>query len=56
MLWPNAPQTNFAYGTRAPIAPHRPIRGFNPEIQPPQGAPNFWRNDTREGNVDDLPF
>ena len=27
---PNAPQTNFTYGTRAPVAPHKPIRGFDP--------------------------
>lgn len=29
---PNAPQTNFTYGTRTPVAPHKPIRGFDPIV------------------------
>lgn len=35
---PQAPQTNFAYGTRAPIAPHKPIQGFN-SIQKDPNSP-----------------
>ena len=51
---PNAPQTNFTYGTRAPVAPHRPNRGF-PPIASAEFPPDYSRNDS-QGDTDDLPF
>ena len=35
---PNAPKTDFAYGTHAPVAPHRPIQGLN-SIQKDPNSP-----------------
>ena len=49
---PQAPQTNFAYGTQAPIARHNPIRGFNIGAAP--FPPTY--DEPQEGNADDLPF
>jgi len=55
---PNAPQTNFVYGTQAPVSRHNPIRGFQPNSfeaahpfspQPPTEEP------IRE-SANDLPF
>ena len=51
-ILPHAPQTNFAYGKRAPVFPHTSISGFGPMPGPfppeefePQGS-----------GADDLPF
>ena len=49
---PQAPQTNFAYGTQAPIARHNPIRGFNIGAAP--FPPTY--DEPQEGSTDDLPF
>lgn len=49
---PQAPQTNFAYGTQAPIARHNPIRGFNIGAAP--FPPTY--DEPQEGSADDLPF
>ena len=49
---PQVPQTNFAYGTQAPIARHNPIRGFNIGAAP--FPPTY--DEPQEGSADDLPF
>jgi hypothetical protein len=49
---PQAPQTNFAYGTQAPITRHNPIRGFNIGAAP--FPPTY--DEPQEGSADDLPF
>lgn len=54
---PKAPQTNFAYGTKAPVFTHKPIGGFQPN--PFEAAPLSPLPPTEEslgGSADDLPF
>ncbi len=55
---PKAPQTNFAYGTKAPVFPHKPIGGFQPnpfEAAPPL-SPLPPTEESLGGSADDLPF
>ena len=52
-ILPHAPQTNFSYGTQAPVASHTPIRGFNVAAPFP---PTPIEEEPQEGSADDLPF
>lgn len=52
---PNAPQTNFTYKTHAPVAPHKPIRGFHVEPPAPYPPPSNL-NELQKDSIDDLPF
>ena len=53
-ILPHAPQTNFAYGTHAPVAPHTRISGFGPMSAPFPPAPEPL--EPQEDLADDLPF
>lgn len=53
-ILPHAPQTNFAYGTHAPVAPHTRISGFGPMPAPFPPAPEPL--EPQEDLADDLPF
>jgi DNA helicase-4 len=46
-----APQTQFRYGTQAPVARHNPVRGFAAPFPPPPIV-----DESHEGSADDLPF
>jgi hypothetical protein len=48
-ILPHAPQTQFRYGTQAPVARHTPVRGFAAPFPPEQ-------DETQQGAADDLPF
>lgn len=50
-LLPQAPQTQFRYGTQAPVARHNPVRGFAAPFPPPPIV-----DESHEGSVDDVPF
>jgi hypothetical protein len=50
-ILPHAPQTQFRYGTQAPVARHNPIRGFAAPLPPPP-----FVDEPQEGSNDDLPF
>lgn len=57
----NAPQTNFTYGTQAPVFSHRPVRGFQSSpFEAPMPAPPLSPLPPTEeplgGSADDLPF
>jgi superfamily I DNA/RNA helicase len=56
----NAPQTNFTYGTQAPVFSHRPVGGFQPspfEAAPaPPLSPLPPTEEPLGGSADDLPF
>lgn len=51
---PNAAQTNFTYGTQAPVFPHNTVNGFrhNPLAAP---SSSFFE-DEKNNSEDDLPF
>ena len=51
-LLPNAPQTQFRYGTQAPIARHNPIRGYNLS----RAEFPTTKIESQEDSADDLPF
>jgi len=50
-ILPQAPQTQFRYGTQAPVARHNPVRGFAAPFPPPPIV-----DESHEGSADDLPF
>lgn len=50
-ILPQAPQTQFRYGTQAPVARHNPVRGFAAPFPPPHIV-----DESHEGSADDLPF
>lgn len=48
---PHAPQTQFRYGTQAPVARNNHVRGFAAPFPPPPIV-----DEPQEGSADDLPF
>jgi len=50
-ILPQAPQTQFRYGTQAPVARHNPVRGFAAPFPPPPIV-----DESHESSADDLPF
>ena len=52
----NAPQTNFSYGTQAPIFQHNPIGGFNKAPIAAPFPPQQIIDEPKEESADDLPF
>ena len=48
-ILPHAPQTQFRYGTQAPVPRHTPVRGFAAPFPPVQ-------DELQQGSADDLPF
>lgn len=52
----NAPQTNFSYGTQAPIFQHNPIGGFNKTPIAAPFPPQQIIDEPKEESADDLPF
>ncbi len=55
-ILPHAPQTQFRYGTQAPVNRHNPVRGFQPNPFAAELPPRPTENETQEGSADDLPF